>query len=291
MSHEYNSSFLELDLLLKHPDNREREFQSCFALNYAELNKMCQGNYTTAIVLSRILYWWRPAENGDSKFSARLPEGKSALAKSAYELAIETGMSEASAKRALKNLAELGLITIAAVKRFNGHQTRHILLNEQLFVELFWNYYIQIQLELAEHRLSLCSKDKVEQVAYYENRIEQLNSPNFDPRTDFPTFVPEAASTEFEIAKAEAAATIPVEQSKEEESDVSSSLFAKIAAEAKAKAAKKQKVQSVSDNVIPLDTAKRFVSGNVSGVIDNNGTVIKKKNAPNRCDPVQDIHN
>ena len=82
------------------------------------------GDIVSALVLSQIVYWFRPGKDGKPKLSIR-KEGKFWLAKSHLEWQEECGISRIQLSRSLEQLIELGLITVE-IYRFNGAPTGHI---------------------------------------------------------------------------------------------------------------------------------------------------------------------
>lgn len=127
-----------------------------FQIMTAEFVKMCEGNGSYAIVLARIFYWFRPNQFGGNKFHSMMPNGIEAFAKSASEMAKETGLDESTVKRAYRRLKELGLIRTYGKSdfgknvRWKGHQTTHILINGEKFAEEFWKAHREIELQEAE---------------------------------------------------------------------------------------------------------------------------------------------
>jgi hypothetical protein len=177
--HEYKEEFKRLDGLLEAKITR-----GLFNIEYAEFMKMCKGNTSAAKVLARIFYWWRPNQNGGSKFKVHNKDGNLVLVKSAAEMAIETGMSQRTVQRAMDRLRELEFISTETIQ-FKGHQTTSITLDEDKFVEKFWEAYIIIRLEQANHELKLTGKWNVTKITELKNRIAFLQRDTFDPWQDY----------------------------------------------------------------------------------------------------------
>lgn len=127
-----------------------------FSIMLPEFVKMCKGNGNDAIILSRIFYWFRPNSSGGNKFHSIMPDGREAFAKSASQMALETGLDESTVKRSYQRLKELGFIkTFGKLDfgkniRWKGHQTTHMLIQGEEFAEAFWEAHRQLELAEAE---------------------------------------------------------------------------------------------------------------------------------------------
>lgn len=104
------------------------------SVNFKAQYVVLTGDIVSALVLSQIVYWFRPGKDGKPKLTIR-KEGKFWLAKSHLEWQEECGISRKQLSRSLEQLIELGLITVE-IYRFNGAPTGHINLKIEALKDL-----------------------------------------------------------------------------------------------------------------------------------------------------------
>lgn len=92
------------------------------------------GNLPTALILSQLVYWHKPAKNGQTKLKVK-KDGKYWLAKSRTDWEAETGVSSRQYSRAITRLKDLQLIEYR-MYIFGGKVTPHIRLNTAHLKEL-----------------------------------------------------------------------------------------------------------------------------------------------------------
>ena len=88
----------------------------------------CKKNYPASIILARIIYW-------NDKLKIVL-NGEKVLAKSASDLAQETGVDEQTVGRSCRHLRDLGIVDYT-VKKFNKHPVMHLKLNTHVLFQLY----------------------------------------------------------------------------------------------------------------------------------------------------------
>ena len=84
------------------------------------------GDIPCAVMLSQLLYWYKPGTDGRSRLRVFKPQdGKMWIAKSWKEWQSECGMSRAQSRRCLDKLKTLGFVEMK-VYRFKGTPTIHV---------------------------------------------------------------------------------------------------------------------------------------------------------------------
>ena len=98
---------------------------------------MADGDILAGLALSEILYWHLPDKQGDSKLRV-FHEGRWWIASRRYEWWSRTRMTPRQSDRALAILKKNQIIAIKTYK-FNGDPTKHVRLDEEKFLALFWS--------------------------------------------------------------------------------------------------------------------------------------------------------
>jgi hypothetical protein len=87
---------------------------------------LLDGDVQCAVMLSQLVYWYKPGKNGTSRLRVYKPQdGKMWIAKSWQEWQAECGLSRAQSRRCLKKLKTLGFVELK-VYRFKGTPTIHV---------------------------------------------------------------------------------------------------------------------------------------------------------------------
>ncbi|QIN95208.1 hypothetical protein DLP3_045 [Stenotrophomonas phage vB_SmaS_DLP_3] len=87
------------------------------------------GDLATGLLLSQLVYWFKPGKTGKSKLSI-VRDGRKWLAKAREEMCRETGLTLKQYKRAITVLADLELVQVER-HLFAGKVTPHIWLDEE----------------------------------------------------------------------------------------------------------------------------------------------------------------
>lgn len=95
---------------------------------FAPLYAAITGDVASALLLSQVVYWFKPGRNGKTKLRV-WRDGKLWLAKSRAEWREETGLGEQQYRRAVLKLADLGLV-VSEVHLFAGKTTPFLWLNQ-----------------------------------------------------------------------------------------------------------------------------------------------------------------
>lgn len=121
------------------------------------------GDIVTALILSQIVYWFRPGKNGKPKLSVER-EGKWWLAKSHKDWEQECGVSRKQLARALGILEEKGLIVVE-LHRFNGSPTSHVGLKVDALLSVLLQHDCDLsaQSDATKGNNGLCSKGTLHQ--------------------------------------------------------------------------------------------------------------------------------
>lgn len=96
------------------------------------------GDVLTAILLSRILYWFLPGKTGNSKIRI-FKDNKEWIAKKRSDWKNECRISPSQFDRSIKILKKLGLVD-TKVYKFAGEPTVHINLDKDFFMETVLPY-------------------------------------------------------------------------------------------------------------------------------------------------------
>lgn len=87
---------------------------------------LLDGDVQCAVMLSQLVYWYKPGKNGTSRLRVYKPQdGKMWIAKSWQEWQAECGLSRAQSRRCLDKLKTLGFVEMK-VYRFKGTPTIHV---------------------------------------------------------------------------------------------------------------------------------------------------------------------
>lgn len=103
--------------------------------------KIARGHVPAGLILSEIIYWYRPTEDGQSKlkvsrYDKKTRTTKTFLAKTNRDLQDKLGLSLEKVKKAKTILKELGLVTIEHHK-FSGANTSHYRLEIDRLIQLW----------------------------------------------------------------------------------------------------------------------------------------------------------
>lgn len=101
---------------------------------------MCKGDLRAALLLSQLVYWFSPGEDGQTR-ARKMWGGKLFVAKSHTQIEEETGLSRQQSTAAVQKLVTLGLIE-TQVHRFEGHAMRWIHLKRDAFA-MRWSKVVQ----------------------------------------------------------------------------------------------------------------------------------------------------
>jgi hypothetical protein len=98
---------------------------------YVELT----GDLASGVLLSQLVYWFKPAKNGQPRLKVMNAKGELVLAKRREDWYSECGITLKQYKRAIKTLQDLGLVRVTHAQ-FNGAPTTHIWLDVPLLSQL-----------------------------------------------------------------------------------------------------------------------------------------------------------
>jgi len=102
-------------------------------------NYKITGDALAALLLSKIVYWFRPGKTGRKKTRV-VKDGRDWIAKKRKDWDNECCLSERQFDRAIKILKDQGLVE-TKVYKFAGDPQTHISLNGDVFMEKLTNYH------------------------------------------------------------------------------------------------------------------------------------------------------
>ena len=116
---------------------------------------MCE-NWNAAILLTRLVYWYLPDQNGSSKLRVFDKDGEW-IAKSYKDIQKETRLTEYQVRDALKVLSEKKLIN-KKIKKFNAIPTLHLQINKANFEQAYKEV-----IEIYQKELNSQKKNKIDE--------------------------------------------------------------------------------------------------------------------------------
>jgi len=138
---------------------------------------MCNGDWNAGIILTRLIYWYKPDKNMRTKIRIKDKDGEW-ICKSINEWREETLLSERKVKEGLKHLLELNIIR-KKIKKFNAIPTLHFQINQEIFLQKYEEYLEKINNENNQ-------KEDENQDEEIDSDQTDLNETHFSNRTKRP---------------------------------------------------------------------------------------------------------
>lgn len=138
---------------------------------------MCNGDWNAGIILTRLIYWYKPDKNMRTKIRIKDKDGEW-ICKSINEWREETLLSERKVKEGLKHLLELNIIR-KKIKKFNSIPTLHFQINQEIFLQKYEEYLEKINNENNQ-------KEDENQDEEIDSDQTDLNETHFSDRTKRP---------------------------------------------------------------------------------------------------------